>query len=373
MFLESLGGRSQYSTGLLPPNLPIPAVGEYGGPSRLLTSDEAARFAAGRELFDRDFSLAEGVGTPVFNGDSCRACHFDPVIAGAGPAGVNVMRHGSIDTDGGFVAPEGGTILHKQTARLDAVVAAPTGTAVFEQRQTPALFGLGLVDTIDETVIIANADPDDADGDGISGRPAVLPDGRLGRFGWKAQVPSLSEFLRDAAAAELGLTMGSRAGHTFGITVDTDAAPDPELTASEAELIEFFLAMLGPPPRAASATSDSAIEGAAVFAAIGCSTCHVPALDGPDGPVPLFSDLLLHEILPDGTAGIVDGPAGQTELRTPPLWGLRDTAPYLHDGSAPTIDDAVRAHAGEAAAVRDSYLGLTDADRAALQAFLESL
>jgi CxxC motif-containing protein (DUF1111 family) len=87
----------------------------------------------------------------------------------------------------------------------------------------------------------------------------------------------------------------------------------------------------------------------------------------------LYSDLLLHEILPEGLPGIVDGPATAAEFRTPPLWGLRDTGPYLHDGRAGTIDEAIRAHDGEATAVRRSYEALSTTDLAAILAFLDSL
>jgi CxxC motif-containing protein (DUF1111 family) len=89
--------------------------------------------------------------------------------------------------------------------------------------------------------------------------------------------------------------------------------------------------------------------------------------------VPLFSDLLLHEILPAGTPGIVDGDAGQREFRTPPLWGLRMTAPYFHSGEADTIDEAIRMHDGEAAGVLAAYLQLSQSDRDALLRFLNSL
>jgi CxxC motif-containing protein (DUF1111 family) len=372
-FLESLGGRSQFTTGLLAPNTPIPGVGAYGGPSRQLTEDEASRFEAGRELFDHEFGFADGAGAPLFNGDSCRACHFDPVIGGSGPSGVNVMRHGSVDAAGAFVAPDGGTILHKQTARLSEVITAPHGTSVFEQRQTPTLLGLGLVDGIAESTIAANADPDDLDNDGISGRVAQLDDERIGRFGWKAQVPSLAEFIRDAAAAELGMTTAPHDQLTFGITADSDGVSDPELSLDDTDLIEFFLATLAPPPRSANVDSAEVTRGAEVFNEIGCASCHIPTLDGVDGPVPLYSDLLLHEVLPIPEGGIPDGPAAANEFRTPPLWGLRDTAPYLHDGRADTISDAVSAHAGEATASIAAYSALEPAELAALQAFLESL
>jgi len=384
VFLESLGGRSQYSTGLTPPNTPIPEVGAYGGPFRALISDEQDRFLRGREVFDRDFGHATGVGGLTgadgggrFNGDSCRACHFDPVLGGSGPRGVNVMRHGTVNADGTFTPPSTtpNTILHREVV---VGFAPPSPTAeidVFEPRQTPPLFGLGLVDTISEQTIRSHEDPEDANGDGISGRAHILPDGRVGRLGWKAQVPSLPEFVRDAMAAEMGITLPAQDGLTFGITSDQDGVPDPELPLGDLEDVIFFSQLLAPPPRQQIAAGDRAQvdAGEALFTSVGCGACHMPSLPGSLGDVPLFSDLLLHEILPAGTPGIVDTDAGQLEFRTAPLWGLSQSAPYFHTGEADTIDEAIRLHDGEAASIRDAYMALSSQDRSALLAFLDSL
>jgi CxxC motif-containing protein (DUF1111 family) len=372
-FLESLGGRTQFSAGLIAPGTPIDEVGTLGGPRRPLDPEDERAFLAGRDVFDRDFSFADGVGAFGFNGDSCRACHFDPEVAGAGPLGVNVMRHGYLDGDT-FVYPEIGTILHKQTSGSWFVPEPRTGVAtVFEFRQTPPLFGLGLIDELPDEAIFANADPDDADGDGISGVPSVTPGGHLGRFGWKAQIPTLEEFVRDAIAAEMGMTMDAVPGLFFGITQDDDDVADAEFRPAEAELLLFYLQQLAPPPRRGDPTDPVVTEGEMLFATVGCSSCHVPELGGPDGPVAAYSDFLLHETLPAGTPGIEDGTASMREFRTAPLWGLALTAPYMHDGLSTTIDAAVRAHAGEAAAARDAYVALSDAEREAVLAFLESL
>lgn len=371
-FLLGLGGRSQSSVGLIPPGEGLPETGSLGGPLRDLSPEEEAAFLAGRAVFDRDFHFDEGVGAPGFNGDSCRACHFDPVIGGSGPAGVNVMRHGALGPDGEFVAPEIGLVVPKQTS--DAWYPLPQeGITIFEHRQTPPLFGLGLVDDIPDEAILANADPNDVDGDGISGEAAYTSDGRLGRFGWKANVPSLAEFLRDAVGTELGLTMDPVDDLTFGISSDSDAVPDAEFDLEDGDVLLLFMKLLAPPPRQAGADSAEVLEGEGLFAAIGCSDCHVPSLPGPDGPVPLYSDLLLHQILPDGSVGIVNGNADMTEFRTPPLWGIGFTGPYLHDGSAGSIDEAIRAHAGEGGAARDNYVALSEEERTAVLAFLESL
>ncbi|MEP0847794.1 MAG: c-type cytochrome [Phycisphaerae bacterium] len=382
-FLMTLGGRDQATSGLLVPDAPVPEVGQYGGPMRALRADELDRFVRGREVFDRDFSFAVGAGAlhgpdddGRFNGDSCRACHFDPVIGGAGPRDVNVMRHGIVNSDNSFSPPPTtpNTILHKQTRLGHAIVEPTPDCNIFEMRQTPHTFGAGLQSAITDEAILANADPEDADGDGISGRAHVLSDGRIGRFGWKAQVPSLAEFVRDGMAAEIGITLPPQDGLTFGITTDDDGVPDPELSLEEVEDMTFFMSMLAPPPRDFSGGAEAIGRGEALFTSVGCAKCHVPSLATSLGePARLYSDLLLHEILPAGTPGIVDGDAEQREFRTSPLWGLGKTQPYFHDGSADTIDQAVRLHDGEAAGVRAAYEALSDAERADLLAFLSSL
>ncbi len=362
-FLGSLGG--QDSSGLLPIDAPIPEAGEPGAPPPL---DDHGREAwlAGRELFDRNMAVTAGLG-PYFNGDSCRACHFDPVIGGAGPLDVDVMRHGTLGS-GSFVAPAYGTILHKLSVPGLPRREAGPDIDVFERRQPPSVLGLGLIDAIADATILAAEDPDDSDGDGISGVAYRLPDGRIGRFGWKAQVPSLREFSRDAMSAELGLTVPVEPGLSFGSTADDDASADPEIDSASLDHLTFFMSHLAPPvPKAAVP------EGRAVFDSIGCGDCHTPELAGADGPVPLFSDLLLHQVCDDDTPGIVDGPASMLEFRTPPLWGLSDTAPYMHDASAVDVEAAIVAHRGEAEDARAEYDALSVAEREALLAFLEGL
>lgn len=368
-FLLSLGGRDQITPGLIPPDEPLAEAGAYGGPVSTLSPEEEALFLAGRALFDQEFGISQGLGTPRFNGDSCRACHFEPVFGGAGPRGVNVMRHGILNDSGEFVPPSVGTVLHKQTILRDNALRAQPEATIFEHRQTPHLFGLGLIEGIPESVILANADPDDTlTPDGITGRVSWTDDGRLGRFGWKAQVPDIAEFVRDAVTVELGMTLDDQEGLTFGLIQDNDAVADPEYSLDQAELLTIYLTLLGPPPRQ---PGDDALiaEGEALFAEVGCASCHTPTLDG----VPLYSDLLLHETLPADSLGIEEVSANMHEFRTPPLWGLSQTAPYLHSGRADTIFEAIAAHYGEAESSREDFLTLSDDEQDAVLVFLESL
>ena len=372
-FLFSLGGRDQASLGMIDLSEPVPAPGEYGGPRYAMNDEELERYQAGRILFDREFGLSEGVGAPRMNGDSCRACHFEPIFGGAGPRGVNVVRHALWDEEDGFVSPEVGTILHKLNAVDKQINRPEDATVVYEHRQTPHLFGLGMIEDIPEEALYARADPTDEDGDGISGRVAIVEGDRVGRFGWKASIPSLAEFVRDAVSAELGMTLPAVEGLTFGLTTDGDDIADPEFLASDADLLTWYLAMLGPPPRKTRAEPNRVIAGEQVFEEIGCNRCHVSELPTESGGVPLYSDLLLHDVLPEGARGIEEANAGVREFRTAPLWGLSETGPYLHTGEADTLHQAILAHDGEARSVTEAYRALSSEQIDDLLYFLGSL
>lgn len=369
-FLRALGGADQATDGLVAPDAGVPAAGAYGGPAATLSATDEALFLRGRASFDRDRFVTEGVG-PRFNGDSCRACHFDPVIGGGGPADVNVIRQGVV-TSGLFTAPAMGTMAHRHELGSVRPPIDPAAN-VFEARQTPPVFGLGTLERVDEAAVLALQDPDDADGDGISGRARVLPDGRLGRLGWKAGVPNLDEFARDAMFNELGVTLPVQEGLTFGGTGDDDATADPEIPLDELQALVFFMRQLAPPPRS---STDAALEarGEALFSQVKCDACHVPALPlVGGGEARAFTDLLLHDVAAADAVGIEDGPASMREFRTAPLWGLATSAPYMHDGRSFTIEASIAQHAGEAEASRLAVEALSGEERAALLGFLQSL
>ena len=368
-FLLSLGGRNQITSGLIPPNDPTPAVDSLGGP----TSDMAdmGRFEAGRRQFDRDQSAREGLG-PIFNGDSCRACHFEPAVGGAGPNGLNVIRHGIVNGDGTFTPPPEGTIAHRLA--LDGKVRPPITEAsnLFELRQTPSLFGLGLLEGVSEAEILAGEDPNDNDGDGIRGIAHRLPDGRLGRFGWRADIPSLAEFVRDALGAEMGVTVPPQDGLTFGVAADDDDVPDPEVSLAAMDDLLFYLQALAPPP-GISIDASAEARGATLFGTIGCDGCHVATLSDDPGAPRAFTDLLLHDVQPAGYQGVPSGNATGRQYRTAPLWGISGTAPYWHDGHAETLEAAIAAHDTEGEASRQAYELLSGDERADLIAFLNAL
>jgi CxxC motif-containing protein (DUF1111 family) len=369
-FVESLGGKAQRSQGLLASGAEVPAHGQYGAPLAGLDPSQRTLFEQGRILFDRDFPFSLGVG-PRFNGDACRSCHFDPVVGGAGPLGVDVVRQGAF-SGFSFVEPMSGTALPRHATVPERPEPDPEAS-FFEPRQAPSTLGLGLLERVPRATIETLADPNDDDGDGIAGRAHVLDDGRLGRFGWKASIPSLREFVRDALTTEMGMTVPNEGGLSFGLAEDEDGVADPEIDLNSIDALTSFIASLAPPPRKRTdpATED---QGEQIFVAVGCAQCHVPVLQTADGAdVEAYTDLLLHDVAPDGSLGIEDGAAGIRDFRTPPLWGISRTAPYLHDGRAVTIEAAIEAHEGEAAATRDQFAALTATERAALLAFLDSL
>ncbi len=350
--------------------------GTIGGALAAQSQDptQDPRFARGRALFDHAFHRVDGLGSPDMNADSCRACHRDPSMGGAGPLELNVSRFGS-DFGGVFTNLPGGQGLSKLRppflgGREEYVFPAN----VFEQRQTPSIFGDHLIDSIPGVAITANEDPNDADADGVRGVARRLDIGgtiEIGRFGWKAQVPRLADFVRDAAFGELGITTSDN-GRGFGAQTDSDPIADPELSDTQTSDIAFFLHALPPPARGGSTDPRVAI-GEQLFTSVGCAKCHRPSLPGANGPVPLFSDLLLHNIMNSNFRGMSEPGAGVGLYRTPPLWGIRHTAPYLHDGRAEDLTQAILVHFGEAATANSAFRGLSADDRTALLLFLEDL
>ena len=220
-------------------------------------------------------------------------------------------------------------------------------------RPSTTVLGVGLLELIPAEAIVENADPEDVNEDGIRGVAHILPNGQVGRFGWKAQIPSLTEFSRDAVSVELGLTVPAVDSLVFGTLTDDDAVDDPEISLASLEALTFYVSLLSPP-----APKKDVPAGRRLFEFLECTACHIPSLPGLTGDIPAYTDLLLHTTSPADRPGVADGQAGPLQYRTPPLWGL-DTGPYMHDGSAQLVRDAILAHAGEAQASRDAFDALT--------------
>lgn len=362
-----------------------------GSPLEGITPAEFERFRLGQEDFLEVETPEDGLG-PVFNAASCAQCHNLPALGGFST--ITEVRAGYRDEDGRFYALEGGTLYHLfSVPPHDCQARIPPEANVIARRMSIPLFGAGLVEAIPDDTIAALEDPEDRDGDGVRGRAARVFDvatrrERIGRFGWKAQQATLLAFGADAYQNEMGITNDLFPEETaLGVAPDVlrrcDPASDPEDVPNRVtglrgiDNFEAFLKFLAPLPR--GVITDAVRRGEAAFAEAGCAACHAPVLrTGPSPnpvfdrrPVPLYSDLLLHDI---GTGdGIEQGASTGDEIRTPALWGLRYRRPFLHDGSAATLDQAIRRHDREALRARDRYLALPPPDRDALLAFLRSL
>ncbi|AJD51245.1 CxxC motif-containing protein, DUF1111 family [Thalassospira xiamenensis M-5 = DSM 17429] len=270
-------------------------------------------------------------------------------------------------------------------------------------RIAPPMIGLGLLEAIPDEVLLASADPEDHDGDGISGRvnrvwDIAKDELAIGRFGWKAGMPSLDQQNQNAFQFDIGL---STPLYPNGYGDCTEAqtlcrgAPDgnePEFDNLEAhgqitDLVLYYTRNIAPPMRQ-NVSDPEVIPGREIFNSIGCGACHTPSYQLPEqtdlaeqsGQVIWpYSDLLLHDM----GAGLADNrpeaDASGTEWRTPPLWGLGRAkeidprAGYLHDGRARNILEAILWHGGEAKPARDAVTFLPSSDRSKLIAFLNSL
>jgi CxxC motif-containing protein (DUF1111 family) len=364
-----------------------------GEPLTGISASDVEAFRLGLEDFLEVESAEEGLG-PAFNGTSCAVCHNVPVVGGAGT--IAEIRAAGRDANGRPIAltADGETLFQLFSTPLHGCqVQLPDAAVIIARRVPLPLFGAGLVEAIPDDVILAAADPDDRDGDGISGRAAIVRDvatgdRRVGRFGWKSQHASLLAFSADAYRNEMGITNDLfREELGIGLSAEQyrrcDPFPDPEDRVDPAtrrrgiDNFAAFMKFLAPVTRGDG--GPLAAAGEQIFGRAGCAACHTPALVTGSSRepafdrrvVPLFSDLLLHDV---GTGDdIPQGAAMPEEIRTPALWGLRLRRPLLHDGSAATIEIAIARHGGEAEAARRRVEQLTPAERQALLAFLKSL
>jgi len=386
LLLPGIGTACSMEPDAVDPAAPI------GEPLPGLTSDELARFLAGKALFDRQFTPEEGLG-PRFNENACNACHTDPADGGTGE--TSVTKASVLATDGRCdpLAAEGGENVRRQATALlrDAGggrVPVPEAATHVARFTIPFVFGLGIVDAVPQRDIDRLADPDDADGDGISGRVGRDHSGRPARFGRKADVATLRDFVESAFRLEMGLTTPAepdeaRAGAVPSVPEGTDPAADPELDEETIALVTDFVRFLAPPARAETAdaaTQQERRQGEELFTSLGCVGCHTPTLTaGGDASgaianrsIHLYSDLLLHDMGP-GLESVCAAGATTTEVRTEPLIGLRYRRIFLHDGRVGRVLDAILAHGGEAQAVRDRFAALDRVTQESLVRYLDSL
>lgn len=384
------------------------------GPLEELTSQQRAAFFAGDEEFGRILSTADGLG-PIFVAASCASCH---VGDGKGHLAFNLSRFGRM-VNGVFdpMREHGGPQIQNRAILNYMAEIVPPGATGVSQFTAPSVTGLGFLEAVEDAALLALADPDDANGDGISGRVQLVGptdliaevsrlellfdpgeptrhvpiDGRyIGRFGKKASAINLLQQTVTAYREDMGLTtdliiedpINPQVGNFAG-----DHVPDPEIPSSTVANVVFYLKTLRAPPRRNS-TAPDVVAGEALFTASRCSSCHVPTLTtGPSRIAALdrktfhpYSNLLLHDMGPELDDGYTEGIATTSEWRTPPLWGLGlaeraqgGRAFYLHDGRARSLREAIELHGGEGAGSRDAFRRLSPAEQELLLAFLRSL
>lgn len=374
---------------------------------------------AGEELFVHKWvakdpqAHGDGLG-PVFNATSCVACHFQGGVGGGGDVAHNVvayevhptirdkkMRKGLVHA---FAVSKEYRESHSLLSRTYPII--PGGDRVvggctvkfedfdpvkIETTNSIALFGDGLIDRLSDTAIrlsharrMAKQVSREIGGDFAaagSGRPRILPDGRVGKFGWKAQFATVKEFVAAACANELGLgTPLMKQAQPLGTEYSCD---ESDLNRQEFRQLVAFVNALPAPVEVLpldAAQRSLAERGKKLFTSVGCAECHTPNIGEVTG---IYSDLMLHSL----TSKISDGYTHEIlvevalplshpkpdEWRTPPLWGVADSAPYFHDGAAPSLQSAILRHEGDASSVTKAYQALPPADQEAIIAFLNTL
>jgi CxxC motif-containing protein (DUF1111 family) len=398
-------------------------------------------FAVGNSFFNQNWVMApastearDGLG-PIFNAQSCSSCHFEdgrgqPPADDDDPERGLLIRLSVLDDDGDpqphptygnqfqdrsiRKVPAEGSVHIDVTERPGRYpdgttysLGAPTYTLqtpegkeitgiVVSPRVAPAMMGVGLLENVPASVIEAQADPDDADGDGISGRAHMVEDRTtgeevLGRFGWKAAVPTIRDQTTAAFANDIGITSDEVPEQPCTeAELECTAAKDggtPEIDSDKVDKIEFYSRTLAVPARRDVGAKQTK-AGQQAFVDAGCASCHTPELEtGSDSAIPAlndqvirpYSDLLLHDMGKGLADGRPDGEASGSEWRTPPLWGIglvetvNGHTRFLHDGRARSIEEAILWHGGEAEAAKKRFKVLPARERKAILAFLESL
>jgi CxxC motif-containing protein (DUF1111 family) len=336
-----------------------PAQTDYGllgEPRAEATEVDRKIFMDGRRQFSRAWDEHDGVGDR-FNEHSCVGCHSVPVPGGSGSAANTFVVVSSDIADAG-----GGHVFQRlqRTASIVTELPAPPGSS---RRKAPILFGVGLLDAVALRQPTTPAPGPDRIIGRVGGTSA-----QPGRFGWKARIPDLKTFTATAFAQELGF-----GGKALGLDYKFDIA---------IEEVAAFVRLLGPPPRRRE-VDDRAKAGERIFTEIGCAQCHKPSLrvtrqaeaeTGHQPEVHAYTDLLLHSMGSELADRIVEGKAGAADFRTSPLWGVSASGPpYMHDGRAQDLSEAIGMHDGEARNTRLRWDQLSPADRDALISFLQTL
>lgn len=376
---------------LIPASAPADQL--LDGPVEGLTFEQNRRFQQGDIAFnDQIFTSTNGLG-PLFVATSCGSCHAGD---GKGHPSTTLTRFGQNDETGNHFLSLGGPQLQHRAISGFMPEELPAGvpSAKFTP---PANTGLGYIESVSDTDILSLADPDDSDGDGISGvvswitlKDYVTPDARaiekngkyIGRFGKKAAVYNLLQQTISAYQQDIGITSSYEPYDNH-----TDVETDAEISNATINNVVFYLRTLKAPVQRQQEDL-SIIQGKSLFIQAGCEKCHKANLKSQSGPISAISDksfspytdLLLHDMGPELDDGYTEGSAKTYEWRTAPLWGLglseaSQGGQYylLHDGRARSIEEAILMHGGEAAVSRSNYEALSTTEKKLLITFLKSL
>ena len=372
------------------------------GPLPGLSPPELRAFVEGDEEFGRRFTPATGLG-PLFSNVSCAECHSGDGRGRPEPEFSNLVSRVDPATATAAGHPHEEPVIQQRAVPGATAEREPDGVPI-SRRLPPPVFGAGLIEAIPVSEIVSRADPDDADGDGISGRPhwvdpppwmpaAELPAGSppyLGRFTRKARASTVYEQVLDAYLNDIGVTTEYLPVENRNLSVGVptrsfDEVADPELPTDVVDRVAFYVRLLAPP--APGELTPRRVRGQELFTSVGCAACHTPEMTTgshpvaalENQPVPLYSDLLLHDMGDELADDVPDRDATGREWRTAPLWGLRVAREFLdgdlfllHDGRATSIEEAIGLHGGEAASVRAAFEALSAEDRAALIDFVGS-
>lgn len=364
------------------------------GPLEGLSSEQKRMFLLGDAAFnDEVFTNETGLG-PLFVATSCGTCHAGD---GKGHPFSTLTRFGQSDTiSNQYLAFGGPQLQHRATPGFQAE-SVPAG-AVSSSFMPPANTGLGFLEAVTDATLLAHADENDNDGDGISGRPnwinvppyGILRNGTvarndgkyIGRFGKKAAVYNLLQQTVNAYNQDMGINSTYEHYNTYN-----GQEADAEVSNETVQQVVVYLQTLKAPVQR---TPDvpAIKEGKQIFANINCSKCHLPEMQTGSFSIDAlsnktfspYSDFLLHDMGPGLNDGYTEGTALPAEWRTPPLWGLglsknSQGGNYflLHDGRAKSIEAAIVLHGGEAEQNSKAYQQLTASDKDKLIKFLESL
>lgn len=359
---------------------------------------DQATFEAAQAIFNEQEGISDGLG-PLYNAQSCGACHQNPVSGGNSQ--VTELRAGHYDGISFYDHP-GGSLINDRAINALIQELVTGGNEVRTLRLSSSTLGLGFVEAIADSTLmdIANSQPGSTGGriNGVAIRVPVAEttnSRRIGRFGWKDQHGSLVSFAADAYLNEMGITspLQPTENNSNGESIsDYDTVADPEDDGDDVESFADFMRATKAPPRDTQlASTPDALVGAQLFQQAGCNICHVSTIvtaragtviNGGkfrvsdalgDKIIHPYSDFLLHDI---GTGdGIVQngGQSTRNKIRTAPLWGLRTRTRLMHDGVSISFSDAVLRHAGEATFVIDNYRALDTSQKNQILTFLRSL